>query len=53
MTARELEQFSWRELIAIILQLNRRMQRLEAEVAALRKRNTKLEAEVTRHRKNS
>ena len=53
MTARELEQFSKPELIAIILQFERRLNELEAEVAALRKRNAELEAEVARLRKNS
>jgi transposase len=53
MTARELEQFSKPELIAIILRFEQRLNELEAEVAALRKRNAELEAEVARLRKNS
>lgn len=53
MTARELEQLSKAELIAILLRFERRLNELEAEVAALRKRNAELEAEVARLRKNS
>jgi transposase len=53
MTARELEELSKPELIAIILRLERRLCELEAEVAALRRRNAELEAEVARLRKNS
>lgn len=53
MTARDLEQLSKPELIAIILHLERRLGELEAQVAALRKRNAELEAEVARLRKNS
>ena len=53
MTARELEQLSKPELIAIILRFEQRLNALEAEVATLRKRNAELEAEVARLRKNS
>jgi transposase len=53
MTALELEQFSKPELIAIILRLEERLNKLEAEVTILRKRNVELEAEVARLRKNS
>jgi transposase len=53
MTARELEQLSKAELIAIILRFERQLNQLEAEVVVLRKRNAELEAEVARLRRNS
>jgi transposase len=53
MAAHELEQFSKSELISIILRMEERLNKLEAEVATLRKRNAELEAEVARLRKNS
>jgi len=51
--ARELEQLSKPELIAIILRFECRLNELEAEVTALRKRNAELEVEVARLLKNS
>lgn len=53
MTARELETLSKPGLIAIILRMDERLNKLEGEVTTLRKRNAELEAEVARLRKNS
>jgi len=60
MTARDLEELSKAELIAIILRLKRRLGELESLVATLRSQNAelqaqvaRLQAEVARLRKNS